>query len=255
MKLFLLAALMFWTALQSSAQQTYAVVVGVADYQNLSPGKGGDLQYADDDALLVARFLRSTQGGNVPANHIITLTNSQATHNNILQALRIFEQARPADRVIFHFSGHGGGGIFFPYDAPNGQLYHQELKAAFRRSAAKTKIVWADACLSGSLKRRSTVQPVSQRDNHLNDPSLNIVVMTSSRYNQNSGETSNLHQGVFTYYLIKGAEGEADLNHNGVVTVQEHYQYVRNQVTLATRNRQIPTIYGRFPNSLPITRL
>ncbi|WP_080054493.1 caspase family protein [Spirosoma aerolatum] len=250
----LLIFLLAGVAFSALAQQTYAVVVGVADYQNLSNNQG-DLRYADDDAQLVTRFLKSPQGGSVSSDHIVTLTNSQATHANILEALRIFERARPSDRVIFHFSGHGDGGVFYPYDAPKEQLLHQELKAAFRRSAAKTKIVWADACLSGSLKRRNPQPQSSQSYTHFNDPKLNIVVMTSSRYNQNSAETSRLRQGVFTYFLIKGAQGEADVDQDRIVTVQEHYEYVRKQVAALTRNRQIPTIYGHFSNTMPIIKL
>ncbi|QHW00877.1 caspase family protein [Spirosoma endbachense] len=251
MKWFLLSALIWVATIEVVAQQTYAVVVGVSDYV----GTRNDLHFADDDAWLVTRFLRSPKGGSIPPNHIITLTNGQATHANVLQALRIFEMARPSDRILFHFSGHGLDGTFFTAD--DQELLHQELKAAFRRSAAKTKIVWADACHSGSIRQSSSVRPINSQKNYsqFNDPSLNIIVMASSRSSQNSMEQPFLGQGAFTYFLVKGAQGDADQNHDGIVTIAEHYQYVRDRVQQVTHNAQIPIITGKFSNTLPITIL
>ncbi|WP_338869787.1 caspase family protein [Spirosoma sp. SC4-14] len=250
MKWFFVSALMLGATTSLLAQQTYAVVVGVSDYI----GVQNDLHFADADARLVSEFLRSSHGGSVPANHIITLTNGQATHANVLRALRVFELAGPNDRIIFHFSGHGMDGTFFT--AEGQELLHEELKAAFRRSAAKTKIVWADACHSGSIRQSSVRQPISrQAYNQFNDPSLTIIVMASSRPYQNSGEYGYLRQGAFTYFLVKGAQGDADLNRDGVVTIGEHYRYVNMWVRKVTHNAQIPIITGKFSNSLPITVL
>ena len=250
MKWFLVSALTLITIANAVAQQTYAVVMGVADYV----GTVNDLKFADDDAWLVTRFLRSPQGGSVPQNHIITLVNGQATHANILRAFQLFQSAQRNDRIIFYFSGHGLEGTFFTSDGQ--ALRHEELKTAFRNSAAKTKIVWADACRSGSIKRSSHARPVAKQTySQLNDPSLNVIVMASSRSSQNSGEYLNLKQGAFTYYLVKGAQGEADLDHNRVVTVEEHFRYVNNRVRMLTHNTQIPIIYGKFSNSVPVTIL
>jgi uncharacterized caspase-like protein len=248
MKWFLFSALTLVAIANGFAQQTYAVVVGVADYV----GTANDLNYADDDAWLVTRFLRSPKGGSVPANHIITLVNGQAKHANIIQALQLFQRAQSNDRVIIFFSGHGTDGIF--YTADDKALFHSELKSAFRLSAAKTKIVWADACHSGSITAKSTAS-AKKAARQFNDPSLNVIVMASSRSSQNSGEYFNLKQGAFTYYLVKGAEGDADLDHDRVVTVDEHFQYVNGWVRKVTHNTQVPIIYGKFSKSTPITIL
>ncbi|MGA0555886.1 caspase family protein [Larkinella sp. VNQ87] len=250
MKWFLLSAWILTAITNARAQQTYAVVLGVADYV----GTQNDLHYADADARLITQFLRSPRGGRVPASHIVTLTNNEVTRVNVLRAFRVFELARPGDRIIFYFSGHGLDGKFFTY---NGQeLLHQELKNAFRRSAAKTKIVWADACYSGSMRRKTKVRLVSNPTyRQLNDPSLNIIVMASSRSSQSSAEYSSLRQGAFTFYMVKGAEGAADKDRNGVVTIGEHFRYVYQSVRSVSHNTQIPIIYGKFADSLPVTVL
>lgn len=250
MKWFLVSVLTLVTITNTFAQQTYAVVMGVADYV----GTKNDLRYADDDASLVTRFLRSPKGGSVPATNIVTLVNQQASHANIIRALRIFQRARRNDRVIVFFSGHGADGTFFTADGM--ELRHAEVKTAFRQSAAQTKVVWADACHSGSIKQKTNARTAShQTYKQLNDPSLNVVVMASSRSSQQSGEYGFLKQGAFTYYLVKGAQGDADLDRNRVVTVAEHFQYVNKEVRRVTGNQQIPIIYGKFSDTTPVTIL
>ena len=124
--------------------QTYAVVVGIADYAALT-AQDGDLRFADRDARQVAAFLQSKTGGQVPASQIRLLTNRQATLASIQQALTLFRKARPGDRVILYFSGHGMPGSFVPYDARAGAtrslLTYATIKAAFRQSAAATKLL------------------------------------------------------------------------------------------------------------------
>ncbi|GAB3932311.1 caspase family protein [Larkinella terrae] len=250
MKCFLVSILTLVTVASGFAQQTYAVVMGVADYV----GTVNDLRYADDDAWLVTRFLRSPKGGSVPAGNIVTLVNGQASHANIIRALQLFQRAQRNDRVIVFFSGHGADGTFFTADGM--ELLHSEVKTAFRRSAAKTKVVWADACHSGSIRRKASARTVSQQTyKQLNDPSLNVVVMASSRSSQNSGEYDKLRQGAFTYYLVKGAEGAADTDRNRIVTISEHFRYVNTWVRQMTNNQQIPIIYGKFSDTTPVTIL
>ena len=47
-------------------------------------------------------------------------------------------------------------------------------------------------------------------------------------------------QGVFTYYLLEGLRGMADLDGDGVITVDEQYTYVSKKVPEATGKNQNP---------------
>lgn len=235
-------------ALSASAQATYAVVVGISDYARLGP-RSGDLNFADDDARLFVSLLQSRAGGSVPARNIILLTEQQATRNNILRAMGLFQRATQQDRIIFFFSGHGNQGILSPYDAsPNVFLQHNDIKRAFRQSAAHTKLILADACKSGSMSRH-TSPPAAQSA----DLNKNVVVMMSSRANQTSQELSRLQHGAFTYFLVRGASGEADADHNRIVTMQELYKYMRTTIQSVTGNQQIPVVFGKFPVTMPFT--
>ena len=85
--------------------QTYAVVVGISDYQD--PGIP-DLNYADKDAQAFANFLRSKAGGKLDNNHLKVLLNSSATMAQFANALDwLLEVCKENDQVYIYFSGHG----------------------------------------------------------------------------------------------------------------------------------------------------
>ena len=236
-------------------QDTYAVVVGISDYEALSD-RTGDLHFADRDARQVAVFLRSVSGGSVPADHIFLLTNRQATRSRIQQALALFRRAKPGDRVLFYFSGHGGADSFAPCDAGMGRenlLTHSDIKAAFRQSDASTKLCIADACLSGSMTR---LQPgPAQKPSGVVGGTGSVAMLLASRSTQNAVESRRLTGGAFTHYLLLGLGGRADRNADRTVTIRELHQYVALQVRRATGGRQTPVFYGRFSDNLALSYL
>jgi uncharacterized caspase-like protein len=229
------------------AQRTFAVIVGVSDYLVGQPGKG-DLRFSDDDARSFHALLRSPAGGSVPEENIRVLIDKRATRNNVLQALTIFRQATRDDRVIFYFSGHGERGMFLPYDYGTNRtatLWHDDIKAAFLRSQAGTKFLLADACMAGTMKKRTKLLPVP------NSP--NVVIILSSQDKEYSRETADLKQGAFTYYLVKGAKGAADASGDGMVTIKELARYLYEEVQKKTRKQQKPRVIGRFDENMPFT--
>ncbi len=242
----------------ASAQgQTYAIVVGISDYQRLSD-KTGDLRFADRDARQVVAFLRSKTGGNVPASQIQLLTNQRATRQHILQALALFRRARATDRVILYFSGHGLADSFVPYDArpgvPGSLLTHRDVKSAFRKSGASTKLCIADACLSGSMTQMYQPNPPPTPPRPFVDTG-NVAMLLASRATQYAVESRRLTGGTFTHYLLLGLNGRADRNADRTVTIRELHQYVAGQVRRATRGRQTPVFYGRFSDNLALAYL
>lgn len=222
--------------------QIYAVVVGVSDYALDQL----DLRYCHDDAQDFYDFLRSPAGGSTPAGNIAFLTNSDATRDNIIAAMnRIYAKCGPNDEAVFFFSGHGDDGLFVPHDytGNSNALYHRSVKAAFSNCSATRKIVFADACLSGSIRAGSAEETVPETA----QTEQQIAVFMSSRKTEYSLELGSLRQSVFTYYAVKGMEGAADLNHDGKVIIEELYRYVKVNVEKDTKGRQHPVLFGKFP--------
>ena len=80
------------------------------------------------------------------------------------------------------------------------------------------------------------------------------VVLTASRASEVSEEREELGHGVFTYYLLEGLRGKADLDGDGVITVDEVYAYVSRKVPEATGQNQHPVKKGETEGQLVLGR-
>ena len=50
---------------------------------------------------------------------------------------------------------------------------------------------------------------------------------------------------MFSYFLMKGMEGDADENANGEITTGELYAYVRKNVLKYSSDQQTPELQGK----------
>lgn len=97
-------AVRYGQVLAQNTPRKLALLVGINRYDdprwNLLNGAIYDTQLQRE--LLIHRF------GFNPSD-ILTLTDSDATRENILQAFQehLIKWAKPGDVVVFHFSGHG----------------------------------------------------------------------------------------------------------------------------------------------------
>lgn len=236
-------------------RQTYAVIVAVADYKNFATDDG-DLNFTDDDARKFYEFLTDPQGGKVSRNNVSFLIEQRATKAQILKALREkFQLATADDRVIFYFSGHGLSRYLLPYDV-NGldnALSYQEIKDVFRSSKAGIKLCFLDACKSNSIsiRQNNTTSRPRPADRHASE----VAIMVSSQSHQNSLEMGHLEQGVFSYFLINGLRGKADVNEDNTVDMLELHNYVYKNVKTYTAGGQVPNTFGRFDRRMPVAIL
>lgn len=241
---------------------TYAVIVGVADYQNLDES---NLEFTASDAVNFYNFLKSKKGGSVPESNMVLLTNSQATKANIINSAKtLFAKAKKNDRVIFYFSGHGSSGCFIPYDYSQmgyNILYYDDVKAMFRVAKCNTKLLFADACFSGSMKddlEKNSQYQQNVTNGKRNSSNMNIAVMMSCSNDEYSLEAGDLRQGLFTYYLMKGLGGSANTDGSKFVTIQELFYYVYHQVKDDADSRghkQTPQLFGKFDLRLIVAKI
>ncbi len=246
------------------AADTYAVIVAVEDYENYSR-LDGDLDYTINDAIEMAKFLLSPAGGSVPRENIYLLTNEKAKKSNIIfYTIKLFSKAKANDKVIFYFAGHGDRGVFVPYDVTltgRNMLYFSELKKLFKIARCKTKLLFADACYSGSLKKVATKSFKNKLNKGKKTRALKtqqIAVMLSSSRDEISLEMHNLKQGLFTYSIITGLKGIADKNKDSKITIEELFKYVYYTVVTTARkiqHKQTPVLFGNFDLGLVIGRV
>ncbi|MCO5268482.1 MAG: tetratricopeptide repeat protein [Brumimicrobium sp.] len=239
---------------------TYAVIVGISTYPNLST-----LNFADKDALLFADFLQSNSGGNVPAQNIKLLLNEEATSGRFWGDVMDWVNEldlKKGDRIYFYFAGHGDGisasqYFFLMYDcnAKNKSLYRasgtiniynlkEDISDLINTKGADVILIM-DACRTGDLAGGR--EGLNVFTESLVETRKGEKLMLSASSNQVSYEGGNFWDGhgLFTYYLIKGLSGNADQDGDQIIDFYELEEYVKREVRNYSKQNfptiQIPT--------------
>jgi len=253
--------------------QIWAVVIGISQYKTVR-----SLKYADKDALAFGEYLTKNIG--VTPDHTTVLLNEQATLFNLKRSLgtELKRNAGPKDTVIIYYAGHGapepdasspdGDGLekyLIPYDADPQDLYAtalpmREVETIFHRLSAERVIFITDSCYSGATAGRTfstAARRATLSDGFLTRLSKGKgrVVLTASRAGEVSEERDDLGHGVFTYYLLEGLKGKADVDGDSIVTVDEAYSYISTHVPQATGQNQHPVKKGEVEGQLILGRL
>jgi hypothetical protein len=258
------------------AGKLFAVVIGISKYEQ-SDATISNLQYADRDAMSFLEFLKSPAGGGLGDDSVSLLINEHATTQNIRHALFTFlTQAQPQDTVVVYIAGHGAPD---PHDPRNLYLLTADTKAddmgatAFpmwqmqdvfdRVLKAKKVITIANTCHSYGFSGARTGDTDAKGNNLINQyveryaAKGERAVITASDISESSFEDAqwgNGH-GVFTYFLLKGLNGEADKNKDGVVTAGELFAYLHRVVPEATGGKQNPRAMAGLASGLPVSLL
>jgi Flp pilus assembly protein TadD len=244
--------------------KTYAVIVGISKYENQAIPQ---LEFADRDAIVFSNYLKSPSGGSVPEENIRLMLNKDATFGAVTNSLYwLLSTCKKDDLVYFYFSGHGDletvlaakPGYLLPYNSPATNYSTNAVGISFVNQVANTlsaidtvKVVLiTDACHSGKLAGKSVgADLVGKQLRFTRDKEIRI---TSCDENQLSSEDVAWGggRGVFSYYLVKGLEGQADLQKDGVITVEEVSRYIdscfKSDKLLAGKDKkQTPVFNGQ----------
>jgi len=261
-----------------SISQHWAVIVGISDYHDT---RIPALRYASNDAKSFYEWIISTNGGKHSPARVKLLVNQDATGKKIKNALFVWlKQALEEDVVTIFFAGHGSPEspdspenlFLLPYDAQYDDIATSgfpmwDIETALKRFIkAKKVVVIADACHSGGVgqsydvvrraSRGIEVNQISSGFQNLSKIGDGVAVISASDDKQFSqeGQKWGGGHGVFSYFLLKGLNGEADYNKDARVNLGELIPYLSEQVRRATRNAQSPTVAGKFDPALSIGR-
>lgn len=227
-------------SLDASAK-LYVVSFGICDYKDCEIN---DLRYTEADVISFNNVVKTH------TNEVYYLLGANATHANVVRQIqKVFAKATSSDTVMLFFSGHGFPGGFCCYDMNrnSGGLTYDEIASLFRQCKAKKKMVFADACFSGGLRKE-------RRGNETTSSARNgdVMFFLSSRTNETSQEMIGGPNGQFTRFLVRGLGGGADANRDRVITAKELYDFVHEGVAVATGNKQHPVMWGRFNNTMTV---
>jgi hypothetical protein len=264
-----------------SAAERWAVVVGVGRYQSRDVPA---LRYAVADAQAMYETLTTVAG--FKKEHVLLMTDAterKPTLRNLKWALGTFlaRSAKREDTVVIYFAGHGAPEVdqrglerdglakyLIPVDGDPDDLYStalpmDELVTIFGRLEAERVVAFLDTCFSGAAGGR-TFSSKRTRAGVVDDLFLERLtrskgraIVTASRPAEVSVELPELGHGIFTYYLVRALRGAGDLNRDGIVSLQELYEYVEQQVSQKARavgGRQHPMLKGELEGVLPLSK-
>ena len=95
-------------------------------------------------------------------------------------------------------------------------------------------VVMLDSCFSGAKGRSVASEGVSPLVMSLESQSLavgKVTVVAASTVSQISSYYDKVRHGLFTYYLLWGIRGDADVEKQGIVDIGSLYRYVRPKVS------------------------
>jgi hypothetical protein len=254
--------------------QTYALLVGISSFKD---ARINPLNFAHLDAIELARLLESPRAGAIPEDNLVLLTNEQATRSAIQSAIETHLQGRAGknDTVLLFIASHGTAfpdaknrnkGYIVTYDSNPEELATSgipmdDIRQLFETQLGNVKrlLLFVDVCHAGHVGQ-VVPNPVStnRAASALNPQDVPLVFgMLAAQKSQVAIEGSNFGggHGAFTYFLMRALNGDADLNHDGIVSVQELFDYVKDKVQEATASRQVPDKVGETddPRAMALT--
>lgn len=238
-------------ASELSPGRRYALVIGNSNYRD---ERITDLKSAVVDA---ERFAEVLSDPNVGAfTHVETLLNK--THDMIEHAIeKFFKGKLREDLLLLYFSGHGiksqGGQLFLAAQNTSSDLLRSTgvsanfIKENMSESGSQRQILILDCCYGGAIvEGAKSDNAIGQSVNSIlsfQPSGFGKIIITASEAMQYAfdgrhieGQTQN---SLFTHYLIEGLQsGKADADNDGLIDIDELYQFTYQQVT----PRQTPNI-------------
>ena len=217
-----------------------ALVVATSEYEHAGLRQ---LVAPAQDAEALERVLADPEVGGF---HVTTLLNRPALEIS-LAIEKFFLNRKREDLLLLYYSGHGlrddDGQLYLT--AVNTQLIDRVrplratavgasfVRDVMRDSSSRRQVLVLDCCYSGAFAnalREKGGAALTIRDEFKQGRGL--VLLTASAAIETSLEGGAGSPSVFTRHLIRGVEtGEADLDGDGRIALDELYEYVHDRVT------------------------
>jgi hypothetical protein len=242
---------------QVPTRDAVAIIIGIQDYKRLPKA-----EFANEDARSFYNYAVRALG--IKRENIKMLIDGEAEQIEILKAFKSwlpsYVKKEKTDVYVF-YSGHGlpstdGKSLYF---LPQGSdkdflaetgVNQTQIIEALNDAKPKSVTIFIDSCYSGSTRSGETLlasaRPVVMKAKETSYP-INFTVISASMVDQISSSSPELKHGIFSFYLMKGLEGEADENKDGKITAAEIQNYVADMVprhAMRMNRKQEPQLVG-----------
>ena len=231
-----------------------ALIIGIENYETAI----GQAIYAENDSKVFREFAINNLG--IYENNIKYLSGSVADEKAILLSvkkwLRRSIKKEKSDVYIF-FAGHGlatenGKDLFLlPFDGSpelleETSISRRKLFKDIKTESPRSVIVFLDTCYSGTTRGPEMLissRPIMIKAQEQSIPN-NFTVFSAAAGDQTSKPLEEAKHGMFSYFLMKGMEGDADANNDNKITARELHAYVEQNVVQQSSGSQTPELHG-----------
>ena len=241
-----------------SSEDRVALIIGIEKYD-----QAPEATFANLDAKYFYEYAR--KGFGVAKSNIKLLVDEDA---NLIKSLGTLNKWLPGKikdgktELIIFFAGHGLGSsdgtelYLLPQDSDPDLLARTALSRTelFKEIIAlnpKSVTMFLDTCYSGVSRDETTLlasaRPVRIVPNDEGDIPENFTIFSASQSNQISSGLAEAKHGIFSYYLMKGLEGNADINKDNKITNGELIAYMDPNVSQKASElgrKQNPSLAG-----------
>ena len=222
------------------SRDAVAIIIGIENYRRVPKA-----DFANADAKDFYTYASRALG--IKPENIKLLVDDGADDIEILNAFQNWLPLKvnkgKTDVYVF-YSGHGypsqdGSSLYFlPFNVDKQYLERTSVKQkevvfALQKAQAKSVTMFIDACYSGQTRGGEVLiaglKPIALKADEKAYPS-EFTVITASAADQFSSASQDLKHGIFSFYLMKGMEGDADVNKDGRITSGELQRYLSEMV-------------------------
>lgn len=234
-----------------------AIIIGIQNYKRL-----GKADFANRDAQTFYEYAYRALG--IPKDRIKILTDADADQAAFLKSFRnwlpLYVNKNKTEVFVF-YSGHGlpstdGKSLYFlPFGVDQDLLDEtaidqRKIVAAIQATQPKSVTMFIDSCYSGLSKTGDILlagaRPVTLKTTDIDYPA-EFTVMTASSADQISSSSTELQHGIFSFYLMKAMEGNADFDKDGKITIGEIQEFLLDNVqrqAMSLNRKQVPQVVG-----------
>ncbi len=220
------------------------IAIGVGRFRNEHVPS---VKYAGRDAEVMAGYLRAI--GSIPDDRVRVLLDTHALKQDLADTFDEWlpKRADAATVVYVFFSGRAlvdgvtGAVSLVPFDGTSlalNQLYPvRRLQESLFRLPIQRAIMMFDVSLDPSVGADPAATPSPNWEAGVGERNDQVMWMVGNRGLQEAHAYEQGRHGLFTYHLLRGLQGVADVDRDGKVVAGELCMYARGQVVRMAREQ------------------
>lgn len=252
-----------------TSNNAHAIVIGIANYQNVNPLPATVAKDARD----IYNLLIDPQVCAYPPNNVHLLVDEQATQSGLRSGLaEMAKRATDDSMALFYLSSHGGqikqgpnaGEYLLPVDVVYSSddslaqtaISGREFTESVRAIPARKLVVIFDCCHAGGIGQPKDATapmlksglPESYYDTL--KAGRGRVILASSRSDELSWVLPGAQNSLFTQHILAGLKGGV-IGAGGVIRIFDLFDYVQPKVT-HDQPKQHPLFKAELEENFPV---